>query len=66
MKNVKLTDILDDLTVETLDADNEDIDSLWNLDITNIVRYHVKNYALQNNLKYTIGNCNVRKKNIKF
>ena len=38
----------DDLTIEILNADYEDIDSLCNLDITNIVRCrkHVKNCAL--------------------
>ncbi|XP_018315469.1 uncharacterized protein [Mycetomoellerius zeteki] len=42
-----------DLTVETLDADYEDIDSLHNLDVTNTMRCgkHVKNCALQNVFK---------------
>ncbi|KYQ58525.1 hypothetical protein ALC60_02475, partial [Trachymyrmex zeteki] len=50
-----LADILDsdDLTIKTLDADYEDIDSLRNLNITNTVRCgnHVKNCALQNVFK---------------
>ena len=43
----------DDLTIETLDVDYEDIDSLHNLHITNTVRCgkHVKNCALQNVFK---------------
>ena len=38
----------DDSTIETLDVDQEDIDSLHNLDIINTIRYgkHVKNCAL--------------------
>jgi len=50
-----MADILDsdNLTIETLDTDYEDIDSLRNLNITITVRYgnHVKNYALQNVFK---------------
>jgi len=40
-------------TIETLDADYEDIDSLYNLDVTNTVRCgkYVKNCALQNGFK---------------
>ena len=43
----------DDLTIIILNADYEDIDSLNNLDITNIMRCvkHVKNCALQNIFK---------------
>ena len=39
----------DDSTIKTLDADQEDIDSLHNLDVINTIRYgkHVKNCALQ-------------------
>ena len=59
LKNLKnanrLTDVLnsDDLTIEILNADYEDIDSLHNLDITNTVRCgkHVKYCALQNVFK---------------
>ena len=47
-----LVDIFDsdDLTIETLDADYEDIDSLNNLDVTNTMRcvQHIKNCALEN------------------
>jgi hypothetical protein len=41
------------LTIETLDADYEDVESLNNLDVTNTMRCgkHVKNCALQNVLK---------------
>ena len=49
-----LADILNsDLTIESLDANYEDTDSLRNLDIINTVRCerHVKNWALQNVFK---------------
>ena len=50
-----LTGILDsdDSIIETLVADYEDIDSLYNLDVTNTVRCgkYVKNCALQNGFK---------------
>ncbi|KYN10797.1 hypothetical protein ALC57_17062, partial [Trachymyrmex cornetzi] len=50
-----LADVLDsdNLTIETLDADYKDIDSLHNLDITNTMRCgkHNKNCALQNVFK---------------
>ncbi|KYM98822.1 hypothetical protein ALC62_10452, partial [Cyphomyrmex costatus] len=50
-----LADILDsdDLTIETLDVDYEDIESLNNLDVTNTMRCvkHAKNCALQNVFK---------------
>jgi len=52
---LQLADVLnsDDLTIEILEADYEDINSLCNLDITNTVRCgkHVKNCALQNVFK---------------
>jgi len=43
-------DARDDITIETLDADYEDIESLNNLDVINTMRCnkHVKNCALQN------------------
>ncbi|KYN11060.1 hypothetical protein ALC57_16792 [Trachymyrmex cornetzi] len=50
-----LADILDsdDLIIEILDDDYKDIDSLHNLDVTNIIRCgkHIKNCALQNVFK---------------
>ncbi|KYN10777.1 hypothetical protein ALC57_17085, partial [Trachymyrmex cornetzi] len=50
-----LADVLnnDNLTIETLDADYKDIDSLHNLDVTNTMRCgkHIKNCALQNVFK---------------
>jgi len=44
------SDARDDIIIETLDADYEDIESLNNLDVINIMRCnkHVKNCALQN------------------
>jgi len=51
----RMADILnsDDLTIEMLDVDYEDIDSLRNLDVTNTIRCgkYVKNCALQNMFK---------------
>ncbi|KYN15785.1 hypothetical protein ALC57_11991 [Trachymyrmex cornetzi] len=41
----------DNLTIETLDADYKDIDSLHNLDITNTIGKYIKNCALQNVFK---------------
>ncbi|KYN26858.1 hypothetical protein ALC57_03759 [Trachymyrmex cornetzi] len=50
-----LAEILDsnNLTIETLDTDYKDIDSLHNLDVNNTMRCgkHVKNCALQNVFK---------------
>jgi len=64
-----LTGILDsdDSIIETLVADYEDIDSLYNLDVTNTVRCgkHVKN-CYRKYLKFTTGGHNTRKKYIKF
>ena len=47
-KREQLAGILDsdDSTIETLDADYEDIDSLHNLDVTIQCGKHVKNCAL--------------------
>jgi len=41
------------MTIETLDVDYENIESLNNLDITNTMKYgkHAKNCALQNVFK---------------
>jgi len=51
-KNANILDI-DDSTIETLDADYEDIDPIHNLDVTNTVwcGKHIKNCALQNVFK---------------
>jgi len=55
MWKTRLTDILDsdNLTIETLDADYEDKDSLQNLNVTNTMQCvkHVKNCVLQNVFK---------------
>ena len=68
-KSEQLVDIFDsdDLTIIILNADYEDIDSLNNLDITNIMRCikHVKNMRYRIYLKYTIDDRNVKKKCIK-
>jgi len=50
--------------VETLDADYEDIDSLYNLDVTNTVRCgkYVKNCALQNGFKIYNWESQLQKK----
>ena len=66
-----LVDILDndDLTIATLDADYEDIDSLNNLDVTNTLRcgQHIKSCALQNVFKiYNLWSHNAKKKYVKF
>jgi len=47
------SDAKNDIIIDTLDADHEDIESLNNLDVINIMRCnkHVKNCALQNVFK---------------
>jgi len=55
----------DDLTIETLDADYEDIYSSHNLDVTNTVRcgklriLRIVRYTMY--LKYTIGDATLEK-----
>ena len=53
----------DDLTIETLDADYEDIYSSYNLDVTNTVRCgkHIKNCALHNVFEIYNWLCHARK-----
>ena len=53
LRNLLLDDERERIYIETLDAVYEDMESLSNLDVTNIIRcgQHVKNCALQNVLK---------------
>ncbi|KYN14911.1 hypothetical protein ALC57_12874 [Trachymyrmex cornetzi] len=65
-----LADVLDsdNLTIETLDADYKDIDTLHNLGVTNTMRYgkHIKNCALQNVFKIDNWWSQRQKKCVKF
>ncbi|KYN17842.1 hypothetical protein ALC57_09881 [Trachymyrmex cornetzi] len=58
----------DDLTIESLDADYEDIDSLRNIEITNVCDVENVLRIVRNRmyLKCTTGGRNARKKYIKF
>jgi len=53
LKDMLESDAKHDIIFETLDTDHEDIESLNNLDVINIMRCnkHVKNCALQNVFK---------------
>jgi len=61
-----LADTRDDTTIETLDSDYEDIDSLCNLDVTDTVENMLRIVRYRMYVKYTTDNRNVRKKYIKF
>ena len=52
LRNLLLDDEREPMYIKTLDAVYEDMESLSNLDVTNIIcGQHVKNCALQNVLK---------------
>jgi len=61
-----LADTRDDTTIETLDSDYEDIDSLRNLDVTDTVENILRIVRYRIYVKYTTDNRNIRKKYIKF